>query len=79
MPIFLPRGGRMAGAAEPPLAVLFVKASVARESFRSQTLAVFVERLLRGLMITHGLLGVDATLRLPGFALFGGQNPGWTC
>jgi hypothetical protein len=54
----------------------FAKTCFARESFRSQTFAVFVECLLRGLMFPHRLLGLGAAFGVPGLACFRGKKPG---
>jgi hypothetical protein len=49
---------------------------LAREPFGPQPFAVLVERLSRGLMLTHGLLGVGAPLGVAGLALFGSEDSG---
>ena len=49
---------------------------LARASFRSQALEVFVECLLCGLTFPHGLLGIGAALRISGFPFFRGKRSG---
>ena len=51
-------------------------AGFARKPLGLETLAVGVERLLRGLMLAHGLLGIGAPGGISGLAFFGCQGAG---
>lgn len=54
-----------------PGAALF---SFASKPQRPEALAVLIERLLRGVMLAHGLLGVGASCGVAGLAFFGGED-----
>src|ERR1700757_3869183 len=47
---------------------------LARRSQRLEAFAIFVKRLLRGLMLAHRLLGVGAPQGVAGLAFFGGER-----
>lgn len=46
----------------------------ARQALGPQPFLVGVKRLLRRLMVAHGLLGLDPARRITRLALFGGQG-----
>ena len=48
--------------------------SLACEPERLEALAVLIERLLRGLMLAHGLFGIGATRGVTDLAFFGGKD-----
>lgn len=45
---------------------------------RPEALSVLIERLLCGVVLTHGLLGIGAARGVAGLAFFGGEGFGRT-